>query len=49
MVTRVKASFSIGGYLSFMPRSARFVKYTGFYTPFSSLTKAVTAARETAR
>ena len=41
MVTKAKASFSIGGYLSSAPRSARLVKYTGFCTPSSSLTKAV--------
>ena len=48
-VTSAKASFSIGGYFSSAPRSAQLVKYTGFYTLFSSLTKAMlTAAEETA-
>ena len=49
-VTNAKASFSIMGYLSSTPQSARLVKYTGFCTPFSSLTKAaLIAAREMAR
>ena len=49
-VTNAKVSFSIGGYLSFAPQNTQLVKYTGFYTPFSSLTKAtLTAAREMAR
>jgi len=47
IVANAKASFSIGGYLSSAPRSAQIVKYTVFFTPFSSLTKAaLTAARE---
>ena len=50
MVTKAKASFSIGKYLFFAPRSARLVKYTGFCTPLSSLIKAtLTAVREMTR
>ena len=49
-VANAKASFSIRGYLSSAPRSARLVKYTVFFTPFSSLTKAaLTAAGEIAK
>ena len=49
-VTKAKASFSIGGYLSSAPQSARLMKYTGFYTLSSSLSKAaLTAVKKTAR
>ena len=49
-VTNAKASFSIWGYCSSAPRSAQLVKYTGFCTPSSSLTKApLIVAGETAR
>ena len=50
IVTNAKASFSIGRYFSSTPQSARLVKYIGFCTPSSSLTKAtLTMAEETAR
>ena len=50
IVTNVKASFSMGGYLSSAPRSARLVQYMGFCTFSSALIKAaLTAAGETAR
>jgi len=50
IVTNVKVSFSIGGYLSSAPQSAWLVKYTGFCTSSSSLIKvALTAIVETAR
>ena len=49
-ITNAKASFSIGGYFSSAPQSGRLVKYTGFCTPSSSLTRAaLTTAREMAR
>ena len=48
-VTNAKASFSMGGYLSSAPQSARLV-YMGFCTLSSSLIRAaLTAAGETAR
>ena len=50
VITNAKASFSIWGYLSSTPRSTQLVKYTGFCTPSSSLTKvALIAAGKTAR
>ena len=50
IVTNAKESFSIYGYLSSSPRSARLVKYTGFFSPSSSLIKvALTTAEETAK
>ena len=50
IVTIVKASFSIGRYLSSAPWNARLVLYMGFCTLSSSLTKAtLTAARDMAR
>ena len=50
MVTRAKASFSIGEYLSSTPQSAWLVKYKDFCNPPSSLTKAaLIAAGETTR
>ena len=49
-ITNVKASFSIGGYLSSTSWNAQLVKYIGFCTSFPSLTKAMlTVARETVR
>ena len=49
IVTNAKESFSIYGYLSSSPRSARLMKYTGFFSPSSSLIKvALTTAEETA-
>ena len=50
VVTNVKASFSIDGYFFSTPWNARLVKYTGFCTPSSSLTKvALIAVGEMAR
>ena len=43
-ISNVKASFSIWGYFSSAPRSARLVKYTGFCTLSFSLTKAMLTA-----
>ena len=43
-VANAKASFSIRGYFSSTPRSTQLVKYTGFYTPSFSLTKAILIA-----
>ena len=45
-VTKVKARFSIGGYLSSASRSARLTSYMGFCTFSSSLTKAALTAAE---
>ena len=50
VVTNAKESFSIWGYLFSAPRSARLMKYMGFWTPSSSLTKAtLTVTEESAR
>ena len=49
-INNAKVSFSIGGYFSSAPRSARLVKYIGFCTLFFSLTKAtLIAVGETTR
>ena len=43
-ITKVKASFSIGGYLSSTPRNAQLVQYISFHTLSFSLTKATLMA-----
>ena len=49
-VTKANERFSIGGYLSSMPRSTQLVWYIGFCILSSSLTMvALTAAEDTAK